>query len=213
MTTLVFLGPSLDRQSAEERLHAFYAPPVRRGDIARAVHAGAERIALIDGEFGQSLAVTVLEIRAALQKGVEVWGSSSMGALRAAECHRLGMHGAGWVFAQYASGALTADDEVALLFDPQSRKAQTVPLVNLRWTVSLMRDQDLLPARMADEVVRIGASIHFSDRSRAALSFAARQSPAEESMESVLAFMKENPRQCDRKQLDALLLLDRLATA
>ena len=213
MSTVVFLGPSLDRDAAARRLSAHYLPPARRGDIGAAAASGARRIALIDGEFGQSLAVTVMEIRAAIEGGAEVWGSSSMGALRAGECGVLGMRGAGWIFEQYASGTLTSDDEVALLFDPRSGQARTLPLVNLRWVVSVMQQRRLLTPVTATEVVRIGAALHFTERSRAALASAAAGTTAEAPMQRVLAWMEENPEQCDRKRMDALILLERLAAA
>ena len=38
MNTVVFLGPSLDRQTASGRLDATYAAPARRGDLMAAVH-------------------------------------------------------------------------------------------------------------------------------------------------------------------------------
>src|SRR5215203_3507429 len=116
MGTVVFLGPSLDFTEAETHLKALYLPPIRRGDLPKVIAEGARTIGIIDGEFGQSLAVSVMEIRAGLEQGIHVWGAASMGALRAAECQSLGMSGVGWIFQGYVDGSLRADDEVALLF-------------------------------------------------------------------------------------------------
>ncbi len=95
---IVFLGPSLDRPSAEEILAAEYRPPAKRGDILRAVDDGATIIGLIDGVFHQESAVAHREILQAVKRGVRVVGSSSMGALRAAEMDTLGMVGIGEVY-------------------------------------------------------------------------------------------------------------------
>src|SRR3569832_1918730 len=92
-STYVFLGPSLPREEAGKALPlpVTWRPPFWCGVLLWVVAAGARRVAIVDGEFGQSLAVSVTEIKAALARGVEVWGASSMGALRAAECAGLGM--------------------------------------------------------------------------------------------------------------------------
>src|SRR4051794_37848995 len=115
---VVFLGSSLDPKEAAARLEACYLPPIRRGDLPRVIAEGTRSIGIIDGEFGQSLAVSVMEICAGLRQGIRIWGAASMGALRAAECQSVGMVGVGWIFQQYADGHMRNDDEVALLFDP-----------------------------------------------------------------------------------------------
>ena len=127
---IVFLGPSLERESAETILAAEYRPPARRGDLLRAVQDGADIIGLIDGVFHQESAVAHREILAAIKKGVKVVGSSSMGALRAAEMDTLGMAGIGEVYRMYKSGELVSDDEVALVFDPETELSLSEPLVN-----------------------------------------------------------------------------------
>ncbi len=115
---IVFLGPSLDRESAGKILAAEYRPPAKRGDITRAAGDGASVICLIDGVFHQDNAVAHREILAAVKKGVKVVGASSMGALRAAEMDTLGMVGIGEIYRMYRDGELESDDEVALVFDP-----------------------------------------------------------------------------------------------
>jgi hypothetical protein len=86
--TIVFLGPSLPRAEAERILPAEYLPPAAMGDIYRAVSRPARqrprRIALIDGYFERMAAPWHKEILWALERGAQVYGASSMGALRAA---------------------------------------------------------------------------------------------------------------------------------
>jgi hypothetical protein len=209
--TVVFLGPSLPAAEAAERLPALFRPPARRGDLPEAVRRGARRIALVDGEFGQSLAVSVSEVRAALAAGVEVWGASSMGALRGAECRRLGMRGVGWIYRGYVQGRLLADDEVALLFEPRSGRAVTVPLVNVRWSLLYAYSEGLLPAAMLEPVLATARRVGFAERTPEALLAAARALPCRPAMEALVDLLRRQPLRTDRKRLDALELLEAMA--
>ncbi len=146
-SAVVFLGPSLDRRAALAVLPADYRPPAARGDITRAVSDGAEVIGLIDGVFFQESSVGHREILAALSAGVRVVGASSMGALRAAELHTLGMEGVGEVFRMYRDGVLVSDDEVALAFNPESLIALSEPLVNIRATLRRAEDEGVIDSR------------------------------------------------------------------
>jgi len=130
----VFLGPSLDAATARARLpQADLLPPVRQGDVLRALARGYRTLVLIDGVFEQTPAVWHKELVSALARGVRVIGASSMGALRAAELDRLGMEGVGWVYGQFAGG-LRDDDEVALLHaDAELGYANlSVPMIQVR---------------------------------------------------------------------------------
>jgi hypothetical protein len=130
---VVFLGPSLDRAIAAGLLPvAEFRPPIRRGDLAAMLDRPPVAIGIVDGEFYQSLAVSPKEILPFLAKGVPVFGSSSMGALRAAELHRHGMAGVGTVFEWFCRGRLSADDEVAMTFCPSTLRPLSEPLVNFR---------------------------------------------------------------------------------
>lgn len=89
-------------------------------------------IGVIDGVFLQDLSVWHKELLYAMEKGVAVFGASSMGALRAAELAPFGMRGVGEVYRQYAEGRLNDDDEVAVVHassDAGHRKI-TEPMVN-----------------------------------------------------------------------------------
>jgi hypothetical protein len=213
--TVVFLGPSLAPAEAAAAGPAGVAwrPPVRRGDLPAAVAAGARRVAIVDGEFGQSLAVSVLEIQAALARGVEVWGASSMGALRAAECEGLGMRGCGWIFRRYRDGALAADDEVALLFNPWNGEAVTLPLVNFRWSLLLATAAGVVPAAAGPPLLAAAREVRFEERTPARLLAATSGTAWSPEMRTLLGWMAEHAELCDRKRLDALVLLAALAAA
>lgn len=168
-STIVFTGPSLrPADLVELRALATKAgydlavrPPVRRLDLVEVVNAGGiDRVLILDGEFGQSLAVSITEIRSVLAAGQALAGASSMGALRAVECRTLGMTGSGWVYEQYLSGAIESDGDVALLFDPEDYSPLTVPLANVRWLLN----QSELSAEEAQQALRVANDVHFRDR-------------------------------------------------
>ncbi|RYD65608.1 MAG: hypothetical protein EOP83_07015, partial [Verrucomicrobiaceae bacterium] len=110
--TFVFVGPSLSPALARELLPlAEIRGPIRRGDLD-AIDAPAV-VAIIDGIFDSSHAVSPREIRTAVSRGIKVLGASSMGALRAAEIPQ--MLGVGRVYGMYRDGVIDRDDEVAVL--------------------------------------------------------------------------------------------------
>jgi hypothetical protein len=207
-STVVFLGPSLNSKEAAKHLEARYLPPIRRGDLPRVINAGAQAIGIVDGEFGQSLAVSVMEICAGLKQGIQIWGAASMGALRAVECQSMGMLGVGWIFQKYAAGFLRADDEVALLIDPRDYSATTIPLVNMRWAIQLAIAEGLLPESSEVALLKLARAVRYTSRTYEGMMEAASHSPFHTEMKTLLEFMKKNPEGSDRKRLDALLLLE-----
>src|SRR5687768_15687081 len=82
---IVFLGPSMPLEEARQHLNADYRPPLARGDLTQAVLEAPPLIGIIDGQFYQALSVSPGEVVVAVQSGMRLMGSSSMGALRAAE--------------------------------------------------------------------------------------------------------------------------------
>ena len=163
-SAVVFLGPSLDRAAARAILEADYRPPAARGDLTRAVGDGAPVIGLIDGVFFQESSVGHREILAALRAGVRVVGASSMGALRAAELHTLGMEGVGEVFRMYRDGVLVSDDEVALAFDPESGTALSEPLVNIRATLDRAEVEGVIDQAAGEALLAAAKALYYPDR-------------------------------------------------
>jgi hypothetical protein len=163
-SVVVFLGPSLDVETAKGILDAEYRPPAARGDIFMAVKEGARVIGLIDGVFFQACAIAHREILYALESGVKVIGASSMGALRASELDRYGMEGVGKIYEQYKSGALVSDDEVALLFDPESLNPLSEPLVNIRYNLECAEERGIITREVKEKIVAIARSLYYPER-------------------------------------------------
>jgi hypothetical protein len=160
----VFVGPTRLQKKVTDRAHIF--APAALGSVFRAVEAGYKLICLIDGYFGNIPSVWHKEILFALKKGVTVCGSSSMGALRAAELHAFGMVGFGWVYQAFRLGVLQDDDEVCVLHAVEELNfdALSEAMVNIRYSLRRMTNRGLI--RRGSEI-RIASSLkelHFSKR-------------------------------------------------
>ena len=163
---LVFLGPTLPLREAAALLAASFRPPVRRGDIYRALADGFTTLVVIDGEFHGVPSVWQREIAEALAEGATVHGASSMGAIRAAELRTLGMIGHGRIFEWYRDGAIVADDEVALGHGPPEfgYPALSEPLVNIRATLAAA-PSDILGPDERDQLIEFSCGLYYLERS------------------------------------------------
>jgi hypothetical protein len=167
---VAFVGPSLTDARAARGCEL--RPPARQGDVWRALDDGASVIALVDGVFESQPSVWHREILDALAEGVPVLGGASMGALRAAELHALGMAGVGRIFGWYSDGTIIDDAEVALLHADAEHgfRPLTVPQVNVRWSAAEAVRRGSLPAAAARRLVEASARIFYQDRTPARLS-------------------------------------------
>jgi hypothetical protein len=213
-SVVVFTGPSLRRgdlrelgELAARRGRALeLRRPVRRHDLLDLLRSPRNhQVVVLDGEFGQSLAVSITEIRAVLAGGQPLTGASSMGALRAVECRTLGMTGSGWVYEQYRSNAIESDGDVALLYDPEDYLPVTVPLVNVRWLLASKVREGLVPPAVSEAALRIAHGLHFRDRRPSLLLRQwARRLPAS-AVEVLEAELADDRREAwDRKRLDGI---------
>jgi hypothetical protein len=204
MTTIVFVGPTLPKAEVERLLPgAKVAPPVAVGDVLR---LRAKRIAIIDGYFERMAAVWHKEILLALERGSQVFGAASMGALRAAELAPFGMIGVGGIYRDYARGHLVADDEVAVAHLPAEYgfRATSDALVNLRAGIARA---PMLTERTRTVLVELARGRFYRERSWQQLVTDGRAAklPARQ-----LAALAAWPKP-DRKADDARALLRRLA--
>ncbi len=203
---IVFLGPSLEQSAAEKILPAEYRPPAKRGDLIAAARDGATIIGLIDGVFHQESAVAHREILTAIQHGITVIGASSMGALRAAEMDTLGMVGIGEIYRMYKSGELESDDEVALVFDPESGLALSEPLINIRFTLKLARDTGIIDPDAHDALLVSARSLFYPKRTYRAIVAGAGDTMDEKAGERFLNWVTSGA--CDQKREDAVAALE-----
>jgi hypothetical protein len=162
--TVIYLGPSMGRAEATSILQAEYLPPICRGDLAK-LPEKVRTVGIIDGEFFQSLAVSPKEIVALLEKGIKVFGAASIGALRAVETQKLGTIGVGEIFCMFRDGILDGDDEVALVYDSQSYRHLSEPLVNIRRALEIAFAEKVIDEVEMERLVAQVKSRYFPDRS------------------------------------------------
>ena len=137
--------------------------PIARGDLGRDIAEGVGVVAIIDGVFYQALAVSPAEIIDALRAGLRVHGSSSMGALRAAELESYGMVGHGRIFERIRDAGSFRDDYLAQTFD-EDHRARAPAYVDLSMTMERFVEQGRLDSADASHVLATFASIHFTER-------------------------------------------------
>ncbi|MDO0914348.1 TfuA-like protein [Streptomyces sp. DT2A-34] len=170
--THLFVGPSAMGLRTPIPHDVEVHPPARRGSVHRLIAQQPEPgvILLADGTFHSYPAVGHRELRDALESGWRVWGLCSMGAIRAAEMHTLGMLGHGSVFRAFADDPDFADDEVALVhgLEPPFR-AVSEPMVHLRSYFEHLRTTGALSAEQVDQALAYFKRRWYAERTLPAL--------------------------------------------
>lgn len=176
MNACVFVGPTLSPDDAAATLDALYLPPVQQGDVYRvAVRHRPRAIGIVDGYFEHVPSVWHKEILWAMAEGIHVFGSASMGALRAAELAAFGMRGVGRIFEAYRTGvfepfgdeAFEDEDEVAVIHGPADAGylALSEAMVNIRSTLAAAASAGVIGPDTRDALVRIGKQLFYPERS------------------------------------------------
>jgi len=132
-------------------------------------------VGIIDGYFQQVPSVWHKEILWAMARGVHVFGSASMGALRAAELAPFGMRGVGLIFEAYRDGRLAPyaaepfedDDEVAVVHGAAEVGFVSLSeaMVNIRCTLALAVKAGVIAPATRDTLARFGKELFYPDRS------------------------------------------------
>lgn len=208
MTAVVFVGPTLSPEAVSDCLDAKILPPVRQGDVYCVARDKPDAIGIIDGFFEGVPAVWHKEILWAIEQGIPVFGSASMGALRAAELADFGMIGVGEIFEDFHSGVLQDDDEVAVLHSPAELAFRPLsePMVSIRATVLQAENDEVLPPDSAAEILRYAKGLHYRQRDWADILRALGALPG------MTAFTEWLPTgRIDAKARDARAMLERIS--
>lgn len=207
MTTYIFVGPTLRPEEVAAVLPgAICLPPVAQGDVYRAAQSRPQAIGIIDGYFSGAPSVWHKEILWALSQGVHVFGSASMGALRAAEMHPYGMRGIGRIFEAFLSGELEDDDEVAVVHGPPEAGflAASEPMVNIRATLDRAEAGHVISHAMREALERAAKALFFPHRTWPAI-FKSVTGVADDELSRFRARLRELT--VDQKRVDALEML------
>ena len=122
-------------------------------------------IGIIDGVFDHVPSVWHKEVLWAMSEGIHVFGSASMGALRAAELAAFGMIGVGEIFRNYQNGSLEDDDEVAVVHGTREDGfcAMSDAMVNIRQTLLRAENDRVLDPAVRAALERIAKSLPYPD--------------------------------------------------
>src|SRR5690606_23801939 len=126
---IVFLGLSLDADSAGNILMADYRPPIRLGDLDGI--SPPQMVVIIDGILNKDERIQVDEVRKSIHRGNSLFGVSSTGALLAIDLRSDGMVGYGRVFSFLRQYEGDREDLIAMIYYPGMNGANSVPLINV----------------------------------------------------------------------------------
>ena len=208
MNVIIFAGPTISADEARTELDAEYLPPAAEGDVYRAARKRPQVIGIIDGYFERVPSIWHKEILWAMSHGIHVFGSASMGALRAAELEAFGMEGVGSIFAAYRDGTLEDDDEVAVVhadaefgFRPASEA-----MVDIRCTLAKAVDAGILSAASGAAIESVAKSMFYPDRTyQLVVGRAAETGLSRSELSSFLSWLPEG--RASQKHADALAML------
>lgn len=171
MTIHVFAGPSLSGSPVLELDGVCPHPPIAHGDLYRLRLTRCDAVLIVDGVYQHTAPVRHKEILELYSTGVPVYGTASLGALRACEHEGHGMTGLGTVFAWYRDGRLISDADVALTHGDADIgfRAFTYALVSILGAADRLVADGLLAPVAASRIIELARSVHFSMRTNAAL--------------------------------------------
>jgi hypothetical protein len=208
VSVYVFTGPTISATEAGRELRAIYLPPAAEGDVYRLALERPRAIGIIDGYFQSVPSVRHKEILWAMSHGIHVFGSASIGALRAAELTAFGMEGVGVVFKLYRDGALEDDDEVAVAHGPAELGylSASEAMVNIRQTLRKAQRMGIISGKVRVALEEIGKGLFYPDRSYMLLLRRAWESGLPElDLARLQKWLSVN--RVNQKQMDAIAML------
>ncbi len=161
---VIFLGPTLKIEKAKAILDADFRPPAKKGDLVQLALRNVSIIGLIDGYFLQDYPPTPIEVYNLLRKkNVKVYGSSSLGALRAVELKKFGMIGIGKIYDLFEKEKINSDDEVAVTFTEYSGY-KSEALIDIRYNLFLARRKGIIDSNTGKIILATAKKIYFPYR-------------------------------------------------
>jgi hypothetical protein len=174
LRAVVFAGPSLPQRVRPDSDVVMWRPPARRGDLDELDLDPTITVVLVDGYLVQQHPPSPTEVFNLIARGHEVWGCSSLGALRAAELRNHGMRGFGWVYDRVVDRTITYDDELVATLDPRTNEATGLFLANIRFGLDQLITAGRTTLTQAQLLIDGLRAVHFEHRtSRLCASLAA----------------------------------------
>lgn len=206
---IVFGGPSLELAMEKYGKYFDFRPPIRRGDLEAL--AGDKRrsgcVLITDGVFGSTLSVSPVECLRVLQKGWLLLGSSSMGALRAADCNSAGMVGIGHVYMGYQLGYYKSDADVSVVYAGVPSKEITISYVHADYIGRILQRSQSLSSVNHRKFLSFLRRTPWYDRNRKSVASEFSIAHGKGELAEVFLDMSHDA-SCHPKKLDALLACD-----
>lgn len=208
MSIRLFSGLSLSELEAKKIIPQIdFQPPIRRGDIEKCISDKVQVCVIVDGVFLQEPAITPSEIMEGIRSGMKIYGSSSMGALRASELKNYGMIGHGRVFEEICKTNYFRDDFLGQGFDSTNRETFSFPYLDIKYSCESLQEDGFLSASDLKIILETMEKIHFSKRCIPELYQVIKQQNASNSQ--LLEKIKDLPnRLVSTKKSDAKSLLN-----
>ncbi|HEX7142404.1 MAG TPA: TfuA-like protein [Nitrososphaeraceae archaeon] len=162
---IIFLGPSLQINKAKKIINADFRPPAKKGDFINLNLLSEKReIVLIDGVFLQDYPPTPIEVFQVINnKNFEVYGASSIGALRAVELEKFGMKGIGKIFELFKKNIVNSDDEIAVTFD-SNYNLLSEAMIDIRYNIFLGWRNGIIDKETKQIMIKLAKRIYFPFR-------------------------------------------------
>jgi TfuA protein len=207
---IIFLGPSLSIEKAKKILEADYRKPAKKGDLFQLIFNETRIVGLIDGYFLQDYPPTPIEVyNLVKKKETKVYGSSSLGALRAVELSKYGMIGVGKIFNLFRNGILDSDDEVAVTFTDYS-DYKSEALIDIRYNLFLAQKMKVIDKEVKRIILQVSKQTYFPYRTYTDILDKCKQKYPDYSLqiEKFSEYIQSNRKSL--KEDDAVLLLKRI---
>jgi ribosomal protein S12 methylthiotransferase accessory factor len=157
---IVFVGPSMPHEEARRIFaDAEYRAPIRRGELDAVPNDAV--VGVIDGYFEPALAIAPAEVERAIERGVFILGSSSIGAVLASRVPK--MRGVGLVYELYRDAL--ADSEIQCVFDPETFRRTTCTLVSIRVGVDKLVRTGTIDGELGARVLKAANELTHANRS------------------------------------------------
>lgn len=161
--TVAFVGASLSPEDRREfdTDDVVVTSPAQQGDGIMAVLEGFKTILLFDGYFFQRYALTTFELLTALVENINVFGSSSLGALRGLELSNYGMRADGYVYRFLRGHKIVPYHVVAQSYDEEDRPV-TEALITIYRFLELAVAEGVIDGGDSDSCYTVAEGLHFS---------------------------------------------------
>ena len=116
------------------------------------------------------------------------------------------MTGIGEIYRMYKSGELVSDDEVALVFDPETGFSLSEPLVNIRFTLRAAEQQKIIIPQDHAALLAAAQSVFYPQRTYERIISAAGAAIDQETRGRFLVWVKLHA--VDQKRNDAVAALE-----